>query len=112
MNMESLSIVKFGDIESLEEFLFENGVQHRLFQQIFEDNGIAVPIFPIMEADPANLDDWLLSHNVEHQAFAQELGLDNPFNLLDTDWNVELDFYDWVSQHYAIHVQIAERLGL
>ena len=41
-----------------------------------------------------------LAHQVEHQAFASLLGLENPFNLLDTDWNVESDFYDWLNQHY------------
>ena len=110
--MDSLSIVKFGDRDSLGEFLFENGVQHKLFQETFMDAGFDVPVYPLIDANIDNLDDWLQVHQVEHQAFATLLGLNNPFNLLDTDWNVELDFYDWVSQHYAIHVQIAERLGL
>jgi hypothetical protein len=39
------------------------------------------------------------------------LDLDNPFNLLDTDWNQEDDFYDWIQQHLLIHEQIARALG-
>ena len=112
MNMETLSIAKFGDRDSLGEFLFENGVQHRLFQEQLMDQGIALPIFPIIDADLDNLDDWLLVHNVEHLAFASQLGLDNPFNMMDTDWNVEDDFYDWLNQHYNVHVQIAAALNL
>ena len=54
----------------------------------------------------------LLVHNVEHQAFASQLNLENPFNMLDTDWNVESDFYDWLNLHYNIHLQIAKSLGL
>jgi hypothetical protein len=53
-----------------------------------------------------------LPHQVEHQAFAALLELNNPFNLLDTDWNVEDDFYDWIASHLYIHQQIAASLGL
>jgi hypothetical protein len=32
--------------------------------------------------------------------------------MLDTDWNVRDDFYDWLNQHYNVHLQIASTLGL
>jgi hypothetical protein len=112
MNMDTLSIVKFGDVDSLQEFLFENGVQHKLFQETFMDAGITVPVFPLIDADVNNLDDWLLSHDVEHEAIASLLGLNNPFNMLDTNWNVEDDFYDWIASHLYIHQQITVALGL
>lgn len=112
MNMDALSIVKFGDVDSLGVFLFENGVQHKLFQETFMDSGISVPIYPITDADVDNLDDWLQAHQVEHQAFASLLGLNNPFNLLDVDWNKEEEFYDWIASHYYIHEQIAAALNL
>lgn len=110
--METLSIVKFGDVDSLGEFLFENGVQHRLFQQRLQTNGINVPVFPIIDADTNNLDDWLLAHQVEHQAFAKILNLNNPFNMLDVDFNNESDFYDWIASHLYIHQQIAAKLNV
>jgi len=110
--MDTLSIVKFGDVESLNEFLFENGVQHKLFQETFMDAGITVPVFPLIDADVNNLDDWLLAHDVEHETFASLLGLNNPFNMLDTNWNVEDDFYDWIASHLYIHEQIVASLGL
>lgn len=109
--MDALQVVKFGDTESLNVFLFENGVQHKLYWEQLTDNGIVIPKFPVTDADPANLDDWLQTHQVEHQGFADALNLDNPFNLLDVDFNVEVDFYDWISTHYLIHVQIAQSLG-
>jgi hypothetical protein len=112
MDFDTLSIVKFGDVESLNEFLFENGLQHRLFRDTFFDQGIQDPAFPLIDADPNNLDDWLLAHQVEHQSFANLLGLDNPFDMLDTDWNDESDFYDWLSSHLSIHQAIAASLGL
>ena len=112
MNFDALAIVKFGDRDSLGEFLFENGLQHRLFQQTFMDAGIAVPVFPIMDADIDNLDDWLLAHQVEHQAFSAATGLDNPFNLLDMDWNDEESFYDWLATHMLIHEQLVAVLGV
>lgn len=108
--METLSIVKFGDVDSLGEFLFENGVQHRLFQETFQRQGINVPVYPLIDADVNNLDDWLLAHQVEHQFFAKALGLNNPFNMLDVDWNKENDFYDWIASHLYIHEQIAATL--
>ena len=110
--METLSIVKFGDVDSLQDFLFENGTQHKLFQETFMDQGISVPIFPITDASTDNLDDWLLAHQVEHQAFSNLLGLNNPFNMLDVDWNNEEDFYDWIASHLYIHEQISAALGL
>ena len=112
MNMSQLSTVKFGDVESLSEFLFENGLQHKLFQETFMDNGESVPIYPLMDADTDNLDDWLQAHQVEHQYFASALSLNNPFNMLDVDFNDEDSFYDWISTHLNIHQQIASSLGL
>ena len=111
MNMDTLSIVEYGNNESLGEFLFENGLQHKLFQEVFMDSGISVPIYPIIDAETSNLDDWLLAHQVEHQAFASLLGLNNPFNMLDVDFNNESDFYDWLASHYYIHQQIYNALG-
>ena len=60
--MEALSYVKFGDKDGLGEFLFENGMQHQLFYDILGDNGIVVQKYPLTEADPDNLDDWLFVH--------------------------------------------------
>ena len=112
MNFDTLSIVKFGDVDSLGEFLFENGIQHKLFQETFMDQGISVPIYPIIDANTDNLDDWLLDHQVEHQAFSGLLGLNTPFNMLDVDFNNESDFYDWIASHLYIHEQIAAALNL
>jgi len=112
MDFQTLSIVKFGDVESLNDFLLVNGDQHKLFRETFLDQGILVPAFPISDANPDNLDDWLLAHQVEHQAFANLLNLSNPFNMLDVDFNVEEDFYDWIASHLYIHEQIASALKL
>ena len=92
--------------------LFENGLEHKLFWETFADNGFLLPSYPLIDVDIDNLDDWLQVHQVEHQAFASSLGLDNPLNLLDTDWNKESDFYDWLASHLYIHQLIASRLGL
>lgn len=109
-NMDALAQVRFGDPEGLKEMLFENGVQHRSFAERLIDAGFIVPRFPLIDADIEDLDDWLAVHQIEHQAFATILDLDNPFNLLDTDWNQEDDFYDWIQQHLLIHEQIARAL--
>lgn len=110
MNMEALSYVKFGDVDGLDEFLFENGQQHKLFYEILMDSGIITPLYPIFVADPKNLDDWLFVHNEMHVNLANTLNLDNPFQLLDSDWRVEDDFYDWIGVHQTIHEQIAKQL--
>jgi hypothetical protein len=112
MNFNSLSIVEFGDRDSLGEMLFENGLQHQLFRDTLFRKGVPVPAYPLFDADPDNLDDWLLAHQVEHQLFARVLNLGNPFNLLDVNWNKEDQFYDWISNHLTIHQQIAAGLGL
>ena len=112
MNMSTLSIVEFGDKGSLGEFLFENGTQHLLFWQTLTDLGFSYAKFPITDANVDNLDDWLLAHQTEHQALAGYLGLDNPFNMLDVDFQKEEEFYDWIGLHLSIHQQIAASLGL
>jgi len=112
MNMDTLSTVEYGNDDSLQEFLFENGLQHKLFQEVFMDGGVTVPIYPLIDAETDNLDDWLLAHQVEHQAFSSLLDLNNPFNMLDVDFNNESDFYDWLASHLYIHQQIASSLGL
>jgi hypothetical protein len=112
MNFDILSIVTFGDIESLHDFLFENGVQHQTFWNKLAQNNITYSKLPITDADPANLDDWLLAHQVEHQALSEILNLENPFNMLDVDFNNEIQFYDWLGTHLTIHQQIASALGL
>ena len=112
MNMDSLSAVEYGNDDSLQGFLFENGLQHKLFQETLMDAGISVPVYPLMDAQISNLDDWLLAHQVEHQAYAGFLGLNNPFNMLDVDFNNESDFYDWLASHLYIHEQIVSSLGL
>jgi hypothetical protein len=112
MDMNTLSIVEYGNNESLQEFLFENGLQHKFWQQQLMSQGISVPIYPLIDADTANLDDWLLAHQVEHQFYAQHFKLNNPFNMLDVDFNNESDFYDWVASHLYIHEQIYGALGV
>jgi len=112
MDFGELSNVVFGDEDSLSGFLFENGTQHKAFQETLMDSGTSVPVYPIMDIDINNLDDWQLVHQLEHQAFAQVIGLENPFGLLDSDWNKEDSFYDWIATHTLIHQQIASVLGL
>ena len=112
MDMDALSAVKFGDVDSLQKFLFENALQHRLFAEIIMDAGYSVPRFPLFDADVKILDDWLMSHQVEHQALAGLLSLENPFNLLDVNLNIEEQFQDFLSSHLYLHEQIAARLGL
>jgi len=112
MNMDDLSYVEFGDVDGLGLLLFENGVQHKLFYVQLADKGILIPQYPLLDADPDNLDDWLFVHNQEHERLASQLNLDNPFQLINADWNVEDDFYDWIGVHLSIHQQIVKVLGL
>ena len=110
--MDNLSYVEFGDVDGLGVMLFENGVQHRLFYEQLADKGILIPQYPLIDADPDNLDDWLFVHNQEHERLASQLNLDNPFQLINADWNVEDDFYDWIGVHLSIHQQIVKVLNL
>ena len=110
--MDALSMVKHGDVDSLLGFIFENGIQHKTFAETLMDSGIVIPRFPLMDANPNDLEDWLLAHQVEHQGMAAALNLSNPINLLDTNWNDEDSFYDWISTHLYLHQQILASLGL
>ena len=113
MNIDDLSTVEYGDKEGFDRFLFENAQQHLLFRDTFAKSfGIVIPAYPLDNIEPEDVDAWLLDHQQEHQAMAAYLGLDNPINLLDTDWRKEADFYDWLNNHYLLHEQIINRLGL
>jgi len=112
MNMDDLSYVEFGDVDGLGVMLFENGVQHKLFYEQLADKGILIPQYPLIDAEPDNLDDWLFVHNQEHERLASQLNLDNPFQLINADWQVEDDFYDWIGVHLSIHQQIVKVLKL
>jgi hypothetical protein len=112
MNMQNLNTVEYGDTEGLQVFLFENALQHSLYKTTFFENGLVTPSYNLFDVEIENLDDWMLPHQQEHQAFSSYLGLQNPINLLDMNWNDEDQFYDWLSSHYYIHVQIAASLGL
>ena len=112
MNMDNLSYVEFGDVDGLGSMLFENGVQHRLFFEKLAETGVLIPQYPLIDADPSNLDDWLFVHNQEHERIASQLNLDNPFQLINADWKVEDDFYDWIGVHLSIHQQIVKVLNL
>jgi hypothetical protein len=112
MNMDTLATPIFGEPDSLLDFLFENGIQHQAFAERLIDAGAQIVRYPIMDADPQDLDDWLQIHQLEHQQFANILDLNNPFNLQDLDFNQEDDFYDWVNRHLLIHEQIARALGV
>jgi hypothetical protein len=110
--MDTLATPIFGEPDSLRDFLFENGIQHQAFAERVIDAGAQIMRYPIMDADPQDLDDWLQIHQLEHQQFDNILDLNNPFNLQDLDFNQEDDFYDWVNRHLLIHEQIARALGV
>jgi len=112
MNMDALSMVKYGDIDSLQGFIFENGLQHKTFAEALMDKDVVIPRFPLSDANPNDLEDWLLAHQVEHQAMSAALQLSNPVNLMDTNWNDESSFYDWISTHLSLHEQILQSLGI
>lgn len=112
MNFAALSDVKFGDQEGMKYFLFENGLQHQRFRSSLLQRGITPPSYPLIDVDFDRLDDWHLAHTSEHIFFAATLGLTNPVNILDIDWNNIDDFYDWLSQHMFSHEAIAATLGL
>lgn len=112
MNMQDLNSVEWGNTEGLEVFLLENALQHQLFKNTFNTRNQIVPSYNLFDVQIENIDDWMLPHQNEHQAFAEYLGLGNPVNLLDMNWNNEEQFYDWISDHYYIHYAIAASLGL
>ena len=113
MNIDDLASVEYGDEEGFQRFIFENAQQHQLFRDTLAQNfGISIPAFPLDNIDPADVDAWLLDHDQEHAAINSVIGLDNPVDLLDTDWRKEGDFYDWLNNHYLLHEQIIATLGL
>lgn len=113
MNIDDLAAVEYEDAEGFSRFIFENAQQHQLFFDVIaRELSIVIPRYPLDDADPTDIDNWLLSHYQEHEAIASTLNLDISINLLDTDWRKEEDFYDWLNEHYLMHEGIIKTLGL
>lgn len=112
MNMNDLNSVEWGDNEGLQVFLLENALQHDRFKKAFIAKGITPPSFNLFDIDIDNIDDWMLPHQNEHQFFSSALGLSNPIGLLDMNWNNEEQFYDFMNDHYYVHVAVATALGI
>jgi hypothetical protein len=111
MNMNDLNSVEWGDTQGLQVFMLENALQHQLFKTTFSQKNILTPSYNLLDLEISNIDDWMLPHQTEHQFFAVNLGLSNPMNLLDMNWNDESQFYDWMEDHYSIHESIVKALG-
>jgi len=111
-NFDALSMVRYGDIDSLQGLILENGIQHKTIAETLMNLGTTIVRFPLMDANPNDIEDWLLAHQVEHQAMASALNLSNPINLMDTNWNDESSFYDWVNTHLSLHQQILSAIGI
>lgn len=111
MNMNDLNSVEWGDAEGLQVFLLENALQHDFFKRSFLERGLKPPSFNLFDIDIDNIDDWSLPHQNEHQFFSSVLGLGNPISLLDSNWNNEEQFYNFLSDHYFVHLSIASALA-
>jgi len=112
MNMDSLAAVEFGDKDGLRVMLFENQMQHQLFYNVLADTGQLSTFYPLGDAEFTDLDDWILLHYQQHLSLSELLSTSSPFELIDTDWNQEDDFNDWVQAHLLLHQGIVAQLGL
>lgn len=112
MDQSVLLTPVFGKAESLYAFALENALEHQLFSRILNDRyGARIEQRPIIDLDPANFDDWLQMHALQHMSEAQAVGATVPPWLNNVNMDVQDAFYQWVGDHASLHQYFANLIG-
>lgn len=112
MDLTSFSDVDVTDKVQMLQFFDLNYLAHeQIAQSIQTQSGITINHFPLFTAVPPNKD-WLLTHDQEHQEISARLNLGTPPTLDSCDFENQQITDDWLNDHYLLHQQIAQVLGI
>jgi hypothetical protein len=111
MNFILFSDMKYGDEDSMRDFLFHNSLSHKAVAEKFIAGGMTALTYPL--DDIGDLQDWLTTHAMVHQRELSNLGATEVFHILDdTDWSDEHTFRNWHFMHALLHQQVDQALGI
>jgi hypothetical protein len=119
--LDFASQMNFGDRRGLQEWFLAHAQQHQLYAgNLVSRYGAQPPLFDL--ADPAMTEEWatamqqkqdgvmtprmvawLLAHQALHAAEFVTIGAGQPVDLSQVDFRDEGQFYDWMSNHIALH---------
>lgn len=109
MNLSPFIDVRFGDKEAFDQFIFMHLITHNNIAEYLADQSLKIDNYPMDNLDQQK--DWLLTHQLVHNAIDARLGLTAPADLELYDLREKDSFYDWATQHGQDHSRIFLAIG-
>jgi hypothetical protein len=111
-----MNLVPFFDMdiqnpEEMASFFDGNAMVHETVFNALLDLGIAIEHYPLWRTG-TNDADWLFIHDKEHKAISDALNLGTSPDLGVVDWKDQGQVTDWMQNHFLLHQQYEQVLGL
>jgi hypothetical protein len=110
MNLSPFVDVRFGDKEAFEQFIFMHLITHNNIAEYLADQNLKIDNYPLDNLDQQK--DWLLTHQLVHNAIAGRLSLAAPPDLELYDLLKREEFDDWQSLHGQEHDRVFLAIGV
>lgn len=112
MDLTAFTDVDVTDRVSMLQFFDLNYLAHEQIAKTLQtQDQITIDHVPLFTPVPPNKD-WLLTHDQEHQDISARLNLGIPPSLDSCDFENQTRTDDWLNDHYLLHQQIAQALGI
>lgn len=94
------------------QWSFAHAAHHRdIIRRVSETQGVGLNEYILDPFDPADMENWLWTHQQMHLEMDQALGIQsNPLTILD--WEDGKGVSEWMSNHMTEHYQAGQILGL
>jgi len=114
MNLFSFTEVDVTDNDAMRDFRDQNALVHEtIYNTLLGVYQINIEHYPLWSTDIAEDDkDFLLVHDKEHKAISDAINGGTPPNLDEVDFTNQAQTDDWMNDHYLMHQQIEQVLGL
>lgn len=112
MDLIAFQDVDVTDKQKMLQFFDLNYLVHEAIAQTLQTKDqITINHVPLFTAVPPNKD-WLLSHDQEHKDISTRLNLGLPPSLDSCNFEDQSIANDWLNDHFLLHQQIAQALGI
>lgn len=102
-----------GDANGLSVWAFAHLAHHRdINRRIFETLGTTLTDYVLDPIDLTDMGDWLVQHQIMHDAMNQTLYGAQGYNLQSLEWRDYSNLQEWLAQNYAEHARAATTLGV
>lgn len=111
-----MNLISFTDFDTtnpaaVKEFVDLNAMAHEtIYNTLTGTLGITIEHYPLFSGDDDQ--NWAFVHDKEHKAISDALNLGLPPDLSTVNWKDVEESSDWLQDHYLMHQQIAQILGI